>query len=56
LYYERAVFYDEAARKPEAAIIAYRDFISLFPSSERRKTAEERIKALQQQRETQNEK
>ena len=55
LYYERAVFYDEAARRPESAIIAYRDFINHFPSSDRRRTAEGRIKALQQQLEQPNE-
>lgn len=34
LYFERAVFYDKMARKPEAAYIAYVDFVRRFPSSE----------------------
>jgi outer membrane assembly lipoprotein YfiO len=34
LYYERAVFYDKMAKKPEAAYIAYVDFVRKFPSSE----------------------
>lgn len=56
LYYERAVFYDRAAHRPEAAVMAYREFIGLFPSSERKEAVEQRMDYLQRQLETRNEK
>jgi tetratricopeptide (TPR) repeat protein len=56
LSYDRAVFYDRAARRPEAALIAYREFMGLFPCSERRKEVEERMAYLQRQLEDRNEK
>jgi TolA-binding protein len=46
MYYERAVFYDEIARRPKAAVIAYRDFLQKFPLSARAPAATERIAEL----------
>lgn len=54
LYYERAVYYDRVAKRPEAALIAYRDFVQRCPSSERVPAVETRIKQLTDQLETDN--
>jgi tetratricopeptide (TPR) repeat protein len=45
-YFDQAVFYDKIARKPSAAIIAYRDFVRRFPSSSRVQEAQSRIEEL----------
>jgi len=46
MYYERADFYDRIEKKPEAAIIAYKDLIRSFPASEKAQRANERIEQL----------
>jgi hypothetical protein len=56
LYYDRAIFYDRLAHKPAAAVVAYRDFIAHFPSSEKTAAMEQRLADLQRQLEAQNEK
>jgi outer membrane protein assembly factor BamD (BamD/ComL family) len=55
LYYERAVYYDEVARRPEAALIAYRDFIQQCPSAEQVPAVKARIEQLVEQLERENE-
>jgi len=47
MYYERAQFYDRMEKRPEAALIAYRDFMQKFPSSDRAPTVYTRIEALE---------
>lgn len=47
LYYDIAVFYDKKADRPEAAVIAYSDFIRKFPSSSLAVEAEQRMKELE---------
>jgi outer membrane protein assembly factor BamD (BamD/ComL family) len=44
--FERAAYYDEIAKRPEAARIAYADFIARFPTSTLRERAEQRLRAL----------
>lgn len=56
MYYDRALYYDRIVKKPKSAIIAYTDFVQKFPTSERRKEADERIAALQMQQEQSDEK
>jgi outer membrane protein assembly factor BamD len=46
--FEEAQFYDKTARKPKAAIMAYRRFLQEFPHSGWTDQAENRIQALQQ--------
>ena len=46
-YYERAVFYDRKAKRPDSAVIAYRDYLRKFPSSERAIRVSARIEELQ---------
>lgn len=46
LAYERAVFYDELAKRPRAALMAYQDFVRKFPESERAQLASRRIETL----------
>ncbi len=48
MYYERARFYDDIANRPESALIAYRDFLKRFPSSEKAQDAYARIEALKE--------
>lgn len=48
-YYRIAVYYDNKVKKPEAALIAYTNYIRQFPSSDMVKTAEARIEALRVQ-------
>ena len=48
MYYERAVFYDRLAGRPESALIAYRDFIKRFPISKQAMEAGERVQELEQ--------
>jgi tetratricopeptide (TPR) repeat protein len=45
-YYERAVFYDRIAKKPQAALIAYSDFIRQFPLSKQAAQVSERMEVL----------
>ena len=49
MYYERASFYDRIARRPESAVIAYRDFYNRFPLSPQAAVAKERAEQLQEQ-------
>jgi TolA-binding protein len=49
LVYERAVFYDQLARKPAAALIAYEDFVKKFPDSERAAQARARLETLRKE-------
>lgn len=44
--YDKAVFYDKLARKPAAALQAYRSFVKMFPSSEWVAVAQSRIDQL----------
>lgn len=46
-YYERALFYDRTGRKPEAAFIAYSDFVRNCPASDMIEKAKERIAELE---------
>lgn len=46
MYYERAVYYDRTAQRPEAALIAYEDFLRRFPSSRRAAEVQTRAEAL----------
>jgi len=54
LYYERAVFYDRAARRPRAALIAYRDFVQQCPSAEQIPAVKARIEQLLEQLENEH--
>jgi len=47
--FERAVFYDRTAGRPESAVIAYTDFLSKFPTSHRKAEAEARLSALKKE-------
>lgn len=49
--FRQAEFYETKARRPEAAILAYRDFIRNFPSSDLAETAAARINRLKAQTE-----
>jgi outer membrane protein assembly factor BamD (BamD/ComL family) len=49
MHYERARFYDRIAKRPTAAVIAYRDFLKRFPYAEQADEAGERIRVLQAQ-------
>jgi len=44
--YDRAVFYDKKARKTEAALLAYRDFLNKFPDSAMAESARQRVADL----------
>lgn len=55
MYYDRAAFYDRMARKPGPALIAYRDFLRQFPSSELALQVNTRVEELQQQLESTSE-
>lgn len=44
--YARAQFYDKLSRRPEAALLAYEDFVKNFPASELAATAQQRIDQL----------
>lgn len=48
LAYNKAHFYDAIARRPEAALIAYRNLLRRFPQSDWTATAQQRIDALSQ--------
>jgi outer membrane protein assembly factor BamD (BamD/ComL family) len=49
MYYDRAQFYDEIAKRPASALIAYRDFLKKFPASDHARGVLERIEALELQ-------
>ncbi len=55
MYFERARFYDEIAKRPESALIAYRDFLKRFPSSDKAQIAYARTEALKQDSKTSGE-
>ena len=46
LAYEKALFYDKLAKKPAAALQAYRSFVRMFPRSEWTPLAQVRIDQL----------
>lgn len=52
LAFRRADFYDRIAKRPEAALLAYRAFLKQFPSSDQVETARARIEALEKKVET----
>jgi outer membrane protein assembly factor BamD len=56
MYFERAVFYDKVARRPQSAVIAYADFIRNFPTSRLATEAGDRMDALKLEMEKRNEK
>lgn len=56
LYYDKADYYDHKAKKPGAAIIAYKDFLKQFPKSELAEQAEKRIEELTTLKEKSDEK
>ncbi len=47
LYYDRAIFYDRLAKRPESALIAYRDFIRKFPTAPQADAVDRRIRELE---------
>ncbi len=49
--YEQAAFYEEIARRPQAALIAYADFIEKFPNSALAEKAQARVESLQKEEE-----
>ncbi len=55
MYYNRAVFYDRKAKKPESAIIAYRVFLRKFPLSGQAEKDRERLAALENQKDHETE-
>jgi outer membrane protein assembly factor BamD (BamD/ComL family) len=54
LTYEQAVFYDRAARRPRAALIAYKQYLKQFPRSSMAAEARERVMALEKEQEAGN--
>lgn len=55
LYYERAAFYDRIARNPRAAVVAYEDFASRFPWSQKAEGVRKRIGEMKTELEARNE-
>lgn len=49
LAFERARFYDKVARRPQAAIIAYQDFLATHPESALASTASARLEQLKKE-------
>ena len=49
MYYDRAQFYDVVSKRPEAALIAYRDFLKKFPASEMAQDVYTRIEELEKE-------
>jgi tetratricopeptide (TPR) repeat protein len=45
--YQRAVFYDTFRKQPQAALVAYREFLRQFPGSKRVAAVRERIRQLE---------
>jgi outer membrane protein assembly factor BamD len=54
--YQKALFYDKIAHKPESALMTYQTFVKLFPTSEWTSAAQERVKYLSQTVEARDEK
>jgi outer membrane protein assembly factor BamD (BamD/ComL family) len=46
MYFAQAEFYDKTARRPQAALMAYREFLRQFPLSEMSARANERVAVL----------
>ncbi len=46
MHYERAVYYDRIARRPDSALLAYRDYIKRFPDGGDAANVRERIDEL----------
>ncbi len=55
MYYDPAVYYDEIAKRPKSAVIAYRDFLKRFPDSNRAEAVRARIEELEKEVVEQNE-
>ncbi|MFH0907888.1 MAG: outer membrane protein assembly factor BamD [bacterium] len=53
--YDRALYYDKIARKPESALMSYQTFVKLFPTSEYTSVATARIEELSKTVETTHE-
>ncbi|MFT5241136.1 MAG: outer membrane protein assembly factor BamD [Candidatus Promineifilaceae bacterium] len=53
MIFDRAVYYDTIAKRPEAAMVAYNDFLGRFPTSEQFDRVQKRVAVLQQQIEEQ---
>lgn len=53
MYYDRATFYDEVSKKPEAALISYQQFVTQFPASIWAEAAMQRIDELSTQQDEQ---
>lgn len=49
MYYQRARFYDTIAKRPAAALIAYRDFLKKFPAAKQAHDAHRRMQELKRQ-------
>ena len=49
MYYNRALYYDEIARRPSSALIAYRDFLKKFPASDLAQEVFARIEVLERE-------
>ena len=49
LYFERASYYDNIARRPQSALIAYTDFITRFPAAKQAALVNDRIDTLKAQ-------
>ncbi|MBA4387450.1 MAG: hypothetical protein C0404_05675 [Verrucomicrobia bacterium] len=56
MYFDRAAFYDRIAGKPQAAVIAYTDFVRSFPKSDRTQAVQDRIDELNNSLEKKNDK
>ncbi|MFO7871681.1 MAG: tetratricopeptide repeat protein [Kiritimatiellia bacterium] len=54
MYFDKAVFYEEKSRRPESALVVYRNFKRRFPLSDLAKTAAERIRVLEKKYEEKN--
>jgi outer membrane protein assembly factor BamD (BamD/ComL family) len=55
MYYRQAVFYDQGGQRPQAALIAYRNFVRRFPTSDLAEEAKQRIEILEAQLESAHE-
>jgi outer membrane assembly lipoprotein YfiO len=49
MYYDRARYYDVIEKRPQAALVSYRQFLKQFPSSARSPEILERIETLEKQ-------
>lgn len=47
MHYERAIYYDRIARRPDSALLAYRDYISRFPDGGDAAKVRQRIEQLE---------